>query len=144
MLLLLTLGCSTDSSEIEEAPFETEDVGAGVDHQIRPETDTKPAPREMVSLIGLLPSDFPADVWVYEPSSIVDLPAPDSSELFVTLKARAEFAAVAAKLGAKLAASGWSGASLESGDTVVFRKGERQIVVGLEDQRGETRIRVEY
>ena len=144
-LALLILGCpAADPGAEGDDGFETRDVGSGVDSQIRPEDDAQPTPREVISLVGMLPSDFPDDVWVYEPSSIVDLPAPASEERFIVFKARETLPIVAAKLDARLAADGWSGSSLRGGHPVIFRKGERTVVVGLVDEREETSIRVEY
>ncbi len=144
-LSLLILGCpAAEPGAEEEDSFDTRDVGSGVDSQIRPEDDAQPAPREIVSLVGMLPSDFPDDVWVYEPASIVDLPAAASEERYIVFRAREALPAVAQKMGARLAADGWSGDSLDGGEPVTFRKGDRQIVVGLVDQREETAIRVEY
>ena len=83
-LSLLILGCPAAEPDAEEDDIlDTRDVGSGVDSQIRPEDDARPAPREVISLVGMLPSDFPDDVWVYEPSSIVDLPAAASEERYM-------------------------------------------------------------
>lgn len=144
-LSLLILGCpAAEPGAEEEEAFETSDVGSGVDSQIRPEDDAQPTPREVISLVGMLPSDFPDDVWVYEPSSIVDLPAAPSEERWIVFRARETSPMVAAKLEAKLRVDGWSGGGLDGGLPVTFRKGERTLVVGLSDQREETAIRVEY
>ena len=141
----MILGCpAADPGAEGDDGFETRDVGSGVDSQIRPEDDVQPAPREVVSLVGMLPSDFPDDVWVYEPSSIVDLPASASEERYIVFRARETLPTVAEKMSARLAADGWSGGSLDGGRPVTFRKGDRQVVVGLVDEREETSIRVEY
>ena len=144
-LSLLILACSAAEPGAEEDDgFDTKDVSSDVDSRIRPEDDARPSPREVISLVGMLPSDFPDDVWVYEPSSIVDLPAAASEERYIVFKARETLPIVAAKLEAKLAADGWSGSSLDGGQPVIFRKGDRRVVVGLVDRREETSIRVEY
>ena len=136
--------CSGDVAAVREEALETEDIDAGVDKMLRPEDDARATPREVVSLIGLLPSDFPDDVWVYEPSSIVDLPDADSEERFIVFKAREPVDTVAAKLEARMAADGWSGGGLGGGELQTFSKGDRQVRVGLVDQREETQIRIEY
>ena len=144
-LSLLILGCpAAEPGAEEDEGFETSDISSGVDSQIRPEDDARPTPREVISLVGMLPSDFPDDVWVYEPSSIVDLPAPPSEERWIVFQARETSPIVAAKLEARLRADGWSGGTLDGGLPVTFRKGERTVVVGLSDQREETSIRVDY
>ena len=144
LVLLAALACRSDPTALEEAPLETFDIDEGADKNIRPEDDVREAPREVVSLIGLLPSDFPEDVWVYEPSSIVDLPAAGSEETFIVFKAREPIAAVAAKLERRLAADGWSGPGLSGGELQTWAKGDRRLGVGLTDRREETDIRIEY
>lgn len=144
-LSLLILGCpAAEPGAEEDDSLDTRDVGSGVDSQIRPEEDAQPTPREVISLVGMLPSDFPDDVWVYEPASIVDLPAAASEERYIVFKAREPLPAVAEKMRARLEADGWSGGTLDGGRSVTFRKGDRRIVVGLVDEREETAIRVEY
>ena len=144
-LSLLILGCPAAEPDVEEdETFDTADVGSGVDSQIRPEDDAQPTPREVISLVGMLPSDFPDDVWVYEPSSIVDLPSASSQERYIVFRARESLPEVAGKMRARLEADGWSGGSLDGAEPVAFRKGERRILVELVDEREETSIRVEY
>ena len=140
-LLIAGLSCAPADEAVEETLAIT-DVGDSIDSRIRPEEDSREqAGAEL--LVGILPSDFPADVWVYRPSTVSNFGAADSEERFVELRVREEMASVAEQLDLRLAGDGWRGESLSTGRST-FSKGPRQLQVTLQDQNGETLIRIEY
>jgi hypothetical protein len=93
-------------------------------------------------MAGILPSDFPSDIPVFSPSSLVDFGSP-GVERYVELDTPAPIRGVRASLEAQLASAGWSGSG-PSGETLLFSKAGRQLRVVLEDLSAGTRIRYEY
>ena len=138
---LACLACTPAEESVGEI-LATTDVGDSIDSRIRPEEDPREEARAEL-LVGVLPGDFPGDVWVYQPSIVSDFAGAGSAERFVVLRVREEMAAVVEQLDVRLAGDGWRGASLAAGQST-FRKGPRELRVSLQQERGETLIRIEY
>ena len=138
---LTGLAC-TPAEESAEEILATTDVGGSIDSRIRPEDDLREEARAGL-VVGVLPGDFPGDVWVYQPSIVSSFARTDSEERFVVLRVREEMAAVVEQLDIRLAGDGWRGASLAAGQST-FRKGPRELRVSVRQDRGETLIRIDY
>jgi hypothetical protein len=130
-----------DTAPAEET-IETVDVGEGIDSNIRPEDDQRAEVRER-GLLGVLPGDFPRDLWVYEPASIVDFGAAEGSRSFVALRAVAAPERVAQRLRSEESARGWQ-VEAATGTLLTFSKGGRRVEAELEQRGNETWIRIEY
>lgn len=140
-LLAAGLFCAPADEAVEET-LSISDVGDSIDSRIRPEDDRQEEARAEL-LVGTLPSDFPADVWVYQPSTVSSFGASDSENGFLELRVREELAAVAEQLDLRFAGEGWRGESLSAGRSSL-RKGPRRLQVSLREDHGDTLIRIEY
>ena len=134
--------CRRAETAPADETIETVDVGEGIDSNIRPEEDVRAEVRER-GLLGVLPGDFPGDLWVYEPASIVDFGAAEGGRSFVALRAVATPAEVARRLRAEESARGWE-ASAATSTLLTFSKGGRRVEAELEQRGNETWIRIEY
>jgi hypothetical protein len=116
------------------APLDTVDVTAKPDAQANLATDVVAAPHPDASgFAGALPPDFPKDVPLPEPSSLVDFGAHG-----VTVEVQAGVAAAKAAYVARLKANGFAPTADGS-----WRKGARQLGVTFADASGATRIAIE-
>ncbi|MEE2776241.1 MAG: hypothetical protein VYE73_05705 [Acidobacteriota bacterium] len=141
MALLALAACSQPDAVEEEAGFETVDVGAGVDSNIRPEDDIKAQVRER-GLLGVLPGDFPDDFWVYRPGSIVDLTSAPGGRGVVSVRTQGAVDAVSARLRDEQARRGW----IIEGDhsALSFVKDDRRVDVALKARGNETWVTIDY
>jgi hypothetical protein len=95
-------------------------------------------------LLGVLPGDFPSDLWVYEPSSIVDLgAAADAGRAYVALRTVAAPGEVARRFQAEERARGWE-VAVAAPTLLTFSKTGRLVQAELEQRGNETWIRIEY
>jgi len=145
LLSLLVVGAcgkgkSSDSGEWK--PLETVEVDEGPEAGLTTENDGFAAPRPAQEMAGILPSDFPSDIPVFSPSSLVDFGSP-GVERYVELDTSAPIRGVRASLESQLANAGWS-SSGSSEETLLFSKAGRQLRVVLGDLSAGTRIRYEY
>jgi hypothetical protein len=118
------------------------DVDVGPEAELTTDFDEFAAPRPTQEMAGVLPSDFPSDVPVFVPSSLVDFGSP-GGELFIELDTSAPLVGVRASVSSQLSSTGWS-SSDSNGETLVFRKAGRELRVVLQDLSAGTRIRYEY
>ncbi len=95
------------------------------------------------TLAGVLPSDFPPDLPVFRPSSIVDFGQPTSASRFVTVDTSAPAGQARGSLEGQLRRAGWRLEPI-SESTWSCTKDGRRVRVVLEDLRSGTRIRYEY
>ncbi len=145
LLSLLAVGaCGKGKSSDggESKPLETVDVDEGPEAGLTTENDGFAAPRPTQEMAGILPSDFPSDIPVFSPSSLVDFGSP-GVERYVELDTPAPIQGVRASLEAQLASAGWTGSG-PGEETLLFSKAGRQLRVVLEDLSAGTRIRYEY
>jgi len=145
LLSLLAVGaCGRNTLPGGEAskPLETVDVDAGPEAELTTDFDEFATPRPTQEMAGVLPSDFPSDVPVFVPSSLVDFGSP-GGERFIELDTSAPLDGVRTSVSSQLSSTGWS-SSDSNGETLVFRKASRELRVVLQDLSAGTRIRYEY
>lgn len=126
----------------ESKPLETVDVDMGPEAALTTEHDEFAAPRPAQEMAGVLPSDFPSDVPVFSPSSLVDFGSPETQR-YVELDTSAPMSGVRASLESQLSNAGWS-RSGSNAEAIVFVKAGRELRVVLLDLSAGTRIRYEY
>lgn len=92
---------------------------------------------------GVLPSDFPDDLPLYDPSSLVDFGDEAGGGRFVLLFTPDATTMVRDRMRGELARSGWT---LIDGDTErgTWRRGSRSVILDIRDARPGTEIRVEH
>ena len=142
--LLVMAACGRNKTPGNDAPkpLETVEVDEGPEAGFTTANDEFAAPRPTQEMAGILPSDFPADVPVFSPSSLVDFGSP-GSERFVEIDTSAPITRVRASLESQLSSAGWSGSG-SSDEAMVFVKAGRQLKVILKDLSAGTRIRYVY
>ena len=137
------LGCGrSEPKPRKPKELETVDVGSGYDADLS--TSTDPRERRIESeLGGVLPSDFPADMPIFSPSSIVDFGQPGGSGRFVEVDTPVPRSEVTSSLGARIERAGWAVDSVGEGGNTYSNEGRRVRVI-LTDIGSGTRIRYEY
>ncbi len=140
-VLLLAIGlpaCDRSAGESDRPnELETVDVGGGLDADLTTEFDEK-ARQVEIDLGGVLPSDFPPEMPVFSPSSVIDF-----GPGFVEIDTPVPAAEARSTLGAQIQRSGWAVDSIGEGGSVYTREGHRVRVVVAEAGSG-ARIRYEY
>jgi hypothetical protein len=137
------LGCRRDQpAPVEEKTIDIVDVGDGIDSQIRPEEDERAEVRDR-GLLGVLPGDFPKDLWAYEPASIVDFGAAENGRSYVALRTVGSPAEVSRRFQSQEGSRGWQVAVVAS-TLLTFSKDGRLVEAELEQRGNETWIRIEY
>jgi len=139
LVLLIGLQACSRSAEKPDKPkeLETVDVGAGLDAELTTEFDER-AKQVEIGLGGVLPSDFPPEMPVFSPASVVDF-----GPGFVELDTSVAAAAVRSSLGKQIQRSGWAVDSVGDGGSLYSRGGYRVRVV-VNDAGSGARIRYEY
>jgi len=143
VILLFSGACGRRMGpESDAKPLETVEVNEGPEAAFTTEHDEFAATRPAQEMAGVLPSDFPSDVPVFSPSSLVDFGSP-GGEPYVELDTSAPMNGVRASLQSQLSNAGWS-ISDSNGEATVFVKAGRELRVVLRDLSAGTRIRYEY
>lgn len=139
VLLVIGLPACDRSAAKPDKPkeLETIDVDGGLDAELTIEFDER-AKQVEIDIGGVLPSDFPSEMPVFSPSSIIDF-----GPGFVEVDSAVSAAEVRSTLGARIQRSGWAVDSIGDGGSVYSRGGHRVRVVVREVGSG-TRIRYEY
>ena len=140
--MLVAPACRRGEPDAGGDPVETVDVGESIDSRIRPEEDPRAEVRAR-GLVGVLPGDFPSDLWVYEPASIVDFGTAEPGRSYVALRTVATPEAVSRRLQAEEGQRGWQ-VSVVAPTLVTFSKQGRLVEAELEQRGNETWIRIEY
>lgn len=136
----LLVGCGGQNSAAEgNAAPEPETVDVKSSLSVSTENDTQAAPPRK-GLVGVLPSDFPRDLPIYVPSSIIDFGRQDGRR-FVLLQSPDARAGVDAWLRKALTQSGFK--ITTEGGKVVARKGDRRHELSLSGQ-STTEFRYDY
>ena len=126
----------------EPVELETVDVAPPVDAGLSTADDLK-AVQRAAEVSGLVPSDVPADLPIFVPSSVVDFGGPAAGRPFVELDTGAPPREVRRWLGERLPAAGWTVDAI--GDSLVSaHKGRQTADYRLTDLAPGTRIRLEY
>lgn len=94
------------------------------------------------ALIGILPSDFPDDVTLYLPASLVDFETSEEIH-WVDLFTPSPVSTVRPELIALLRSSGWS-VNDSTPDTLTASKDSRRLQISIRDARPGTEYRIEY
>jgi hypothetical protein len=145
-IVAATPGCRGRSTAASKAPadetLETVDVDEPIDSQIRPEDDERAQVRDR-GLVGVLPGDFPKDLWSYEPASIVDFGAAEAGRSYVSLRTVASPQEVTRRFQAQESARGWR-VTTPASSLLSFSKDGRLVEAELEQRGNETWIRIEY
>lgn len=143
LIPVVLLGCGRSEPKPKQPKeLENVDVGAGYDAALSTESDKRER-RFKSELGGVLPSDFPADMPVFSPSSIVDFGQPGGSGRFVVVDTPVPRSEVTSSLDARLGRAGWAIESAGEGGNTYSSEGRRVRVV-LTDLGSGTRIRYEY
>lgn len=146
--LVLLAACGDSGGERPESELEsleTEDIGAVFDAGLSTEEDQKGRPREDPEVAGVLPGDFPGDIPLVKPSSIVDFGELSDGRHYVEIDTSVPLSRVSADLARDLAGFGWAGnGDPASGGSAIYSKGGRVLGLGLTDLSPGTRIRYEY
>lgn len=100
------------------------------------------APERREAFSGVLPSDFPADLPLYDPSNLTDFGDAERGR-YVLLFSPDAATLVRDRMQVELARSGWT---LVEGDAVrgTYRRGSRAVVLDIRDANPGTEILVEY
>ena len=145
-ILATAPGCRARSTAASKAAaeetIETVDVEEPIDSQIRPEEDERAQVRDR-GLLGVLPGDFPKDLWPYEPASIVDFGAAEAGRSYVSLRTVGAPQEVSRRFQAQERARGWQ-VTTPASSLLSFTKDGRVVEAELEQRGNETWIRIEY
>jgi hypothetical protein len=100
------------------------------------------APERRDAFSGVLPSDFPADLPLYNPSNLTDFGS-EGGGRFVLLFTPDAATMVRDGMRGELARSGW--ALIDGNDERgTWRRGSRSVILDIQDARPGTEIRIEY
>ena len=142
-IVLLVAGCGrTSGGRYGGGEVETVDVDAGLGAELTTEFDEQ-ARQVDASVAGVVPLDFPADVPIYSPSSLVDFGEIDGSRRYLEFDTTEPPSAVRGKLKSALINKGWI-PSPSTGGVESYLKGSHRLGIQLSDLRPGTRIRYEY
>lgn len=136
----LLVGCGGQNTAAEDNPApepETVDVQSSL--SVPTENDTQAAPPRK-GMVGVLPSDFPRDLPIYVPSSIIDFGRQDGRR-FVLLQSPDGRDGVESWLRRALTQAGFK--VTQEGGRFVARKGERRHELRLSGQ-STTEFRYDY
>ncbi|HVS15299.1 MAG TPA: hypothetical protein VMV46_15330 [Thermoanaerobaculia bacterium] len=139
-VLAATLAACAPRSEADpEAAIETVEVGAGPTAAMTAEGDQAAAASSDEGLIGVLPGDFPPDLPLVEPASVIDFGT--ATDRFVVLRTGLARSAAEAQLARRLDAAGWASA----GDRWTRSRGRDTVRIAFESGRaGQTLVRIRY
>jgi hypothetical protein len=131
-----------DPATEEAVDLEVVDVDEPIDSRIRPEDDPRAQLRER-GLVGVLPGNFPQDLWAYEPASIVDFGEAEAGRSYVSFRTVGEPSEVSRRFQAQERARGWE-VTAPASTLLTFTKDRRLVEAELEQRGNETWIRIEY
>ncbi|MCP4659396.1 MAG: hypothetical protein GY856_28635 [bacterium] len=143
VLLPFAVGCNDSSSgtAAEGRRLKTVDVPPALEVH----TIDDPQARERVPvLVGVLPADFPADLPLYIPASLIDFGRTDQGSRSVSLLTPHKSAQVRSRLDALLRERGWTVTAEGDGRFTLLRNGQRRVRLVVEDAHPGTLYRFEY
>lgn len=132
-------GCGGKSAEVDAAPKAPETVDIAPAIQPPTEDDIQAAPPRK-GLVGVLPNDFPRDLPIYLPSSVIDFGKQDGRR-FVVLQSPDARSGVEAWLRRAVADAGYRVEG--QGGRLQLRKGEKRVTLSFAGQ-GTSEFRYEY
>ena len=135
----IMMGCASEKpAQFEEPARDTGDLPAAMDHD--PDTDPR-APSQRARLGGVLPSDFPNDLPVLLPASVVDF-GEGGGQSWVAFETRLPPATVVSRLHGQLGSAGWEGGVTVGASTL--RKADRSLEVTVESANEGSRYQYCY
>jgi len=138
LVLIVVTACDRSAPRPKkEKELETVDIGGGFDAGLSTDSDER-AKQVTIDVGGVLPSDFPSEMPLFSPSSIVDF-----GPGFVEVDTSVPAGEVGSSLGALAQRAGWSVDSI-GGGTSTYVRGEQRVKVQLTEIGSGTRIRYEY
>ncbi len=118
---------------------------------IRPEIDAalttaydETAVIEGDTVAGVLPSDFPQDIPLYAPASLIDMGSSQTGRPFLVLATPDEKNLVHQAVIDKLGNAGWKALSTDPSGLTTFGKGLRRVWFRVETSGALTEMQVEY
>ncbi len=138
--LIVAVSFAACRKSLEQEP-ELEAIDVGPALEIGTEDDQTAVERP-AALVGVLPEDFPADLPLYLPASLVDFGTVGDGWVFVNLLTPHPLVRVERELSAQLTRRGWTAATAGSGR--LLRKGASRVRLRVEDARPGTQYRFEY
>lgn len=136
--VLALAACGEPPTETQE--IETVDVTPTLEIDTSEDTQARARTPE---LVGILPGDFPSDLPLYLPASLVDFDESERGRPTVSLLTPHGISTVRRELLTRLHEAGWSAAAGDDG-TWVLRKDGRRAWLRLEEARPGTVYRFEY
>ena len=138
LVLMALTACDRSAGKPERSPeIETVDVGGGIDAELTTDFDER-AKQVEIEIGGVLPSDFPPEMPVFSPSSVVDF-----GPGFVEIDTPVPLKEVQTSLGAQIQRSGWAVDLVGDGGSL-YSRGGWQVRVVMTDLGSGTRVRYEY
>ena len=139
-LTFLALACGR-SDEAGEGEIETIDVVPGRTSLLTTAYD-ETAPVRQETFSGVLPSDFPSDLPLYDPSSLTDFGDAGGGR-YVLMFTPDTATMVRDRMGSELTGTGWAriDGNTERG---TYRRGSQSVIIEISDANPGTEIRVEY
>ncbi len=135
----IMVGCASEQpAQFEEPALDTVDLPAAPDHD--PDTDPR-APGQRAQLGGVLPSDFPDDLPVLLPASVVDF-GDGGGQSWVAFETGLPPGTVVSRLLGQLGSAGWEGGVTVGASTL--RKGDRSLEVTVEPANEGSRYQYRY
>lgn len=135
---VMLTACPSESKP--DSMEETVDVDQGLDIDT---SGDQQAASSQSGLAGILPSDFPSDLPLYVPASLIDFGESPSGRATVSLLSPHSISRVRRELYARLRESGWTAAAGSDG-AVVLEKDRRKAWLRLEEGQPGTRYHFEY
>ena len=138
VVLALLTACGRPGGEQQEV--QTVDIPPPLTIEI--ESDQQAAEREP-ELVGILPGDFPEDLPIYLPASLIDFGSADGAGS-VTLITPHTISRVRDELQRSAAAEGWSLEVDEAAGALTLQKGSRRARIRITNSAPGTTYQVEY
>lgn len=139
-LALVLGGCSGGGSQ-QEGGIETVEVEPAPTTVLTTLYD-ETASQRREAFTGVLPSDFPADLPLYDPSNLTDFGS-EGGARYVLMFTPDAATMVRDRMQVELARSGW--AQIDGDDMRgTYRRGSRAVILDIRDANPGTEIRVEY
>ena len=144
VLIAAVLGLSCEPSEVpNHIEIETVDVQPEIDAALTTAYD-ETAILEGDTVAGVLPADFPQDIPLYAPASLIDMGSSQTGRPFVVIATPDEKNRVTQAVVDMLANAGWEPMSTDSSGLTTFGRGSRRVWFRVETSGALTEVRVEY
>ena len=141
LLALATFSCAAErpASESATAPIPVEEVAAPIGAAVSTAEDKQERMRTE-TFSGVLPSDFPREIPLYRPATIVDYGTTAAGRSYVVLQTQDRKAQVEGRFSGLLDARGFHRAA----DSATMILADLVVRITFEDANPGTRIRIEY